>query len=311
MSNGSNGCHGSGRRRNQRGFILVSVLLLCAMLVASATAYAWFARTQIRTVIRDKSALQARSAALLLTREAARGLKLDTNKFDSPLEPWFQPMFFPLEDYGFANVVLKPLDNKIPLQHLFLPDGTTLRNELNDVWEKIWVEIGERTLPAKVLDYIDKDTIPRLGGRDGPENLNRNLFDISELLGVPEITPQMLYGEHPRLGFADYCTMWSDSKMNINTAEPHVLALLNGLNKNLAEEIAKFREKREITSFDDLREVPGFPSRAIPSLMNLIGFTSSYYNLKIEIADEDGSSARYYDIILHKSTGRILRWEEM
>ncbi|MCL1941866.1 MAG: type II secretion system protein GspK [Synergistaceae bacterium] len=309
MSNGSNGC--SRRRCRKKGFILVSVLLLCVMLVASATAYAWFAKTQISTAIRDKSNLQARSAAFLLAREAIRGLKLDTNKFDSPLEPWFQPMLFPLEDYGFASVVLKPLDNKIPLQHLFLPDGTTLRNELKDLWEKIWVELGERTLPAKVLDYIDRDTIPRLGGRDGPENLNRNLFDISELLGVPEITPEILYGEHPKLGLADYCTMWSDAKMNINTVEPHVLVLLNGLHKNLAEEIVKFREKKEITSLDDLRGIPSFPLRIIPSLMNLIGFTSSYYSLKIELMNEDWSSAKYFDIVFHKSTSRILRWEEM
>ena len=293
------------------GFILVSVLLLCVMLVASATAYAWFARVQAKTVIYEKSALQARSTAFLLTKEALRGLKLDTNKFDSLLEFWFQPMIIPLGDYGLANVVLRPLDDKVPLRHLFLRDGTTLRNELKDVWEKIWIELGERTLPAKALDYIDRDTIPRLGGREGTENINRNLFDISELLGIPEITPEILYGEYPKLGLVDYCTMWSDSRININTAEPHVLAILNGLNVNLAEEIVKFREHREITALDDLKGIPGFPLRAIPTLMNLIGFTSSYYNLKIELMDESWSSAKYFDIVLHKPTGRILRWEEM
>ncbi|MCL2767387.1 MAG: type II secretion system protein GspK [Synergistaceae bacterium] len=300
------------KRYSSKGFILVSVLLLCVMLVASATAYAWFARTQVKTVIQDKSTLQARSVAFLLVREAIRGLKLDTNKFDSPLEEWFQPMLIPLDSYGIANVVLKPLDNKIPLQHLFLPDGTTLRNEMKDLWEKIWVELGERTtLPAKVLDYIDKDTISRPGGRDGPGNLNRNLLDVSELLGMEEMTPQILYGEYPKFGLVDYCTMWSDTKININTIEPHLLALLNGLNNNLAEEIVKFREKKEIASLDDLKGIPSFPSRALPYLMNLVGFTSAYYSLKIELISEDFSSVRYFDIVIHKPTGRILRWEEM
>jgi type II secretory pathway component PulK len=281
------------------------------MLVASATAYAWFARTQTKVVMQEKLSLQARSIAFLMTMEVIRGLKLDTNKFDSPTEPWFQPMIIPLDNFGFANVVLKPLDNRIPLKHLFLPDGTTLREEMKYVWEKMWIELEERTtLPAKVLDFIDKDTNPRLGGRDGPENINRNLWDISELLAMPEITPELLYGEPPKLGIVDYCTMWSDVKMNINTVEPQVLLILRNLNKNIVEEIIKFREKKEITSLKDLEsEIPGF-SNISASLMNLIGFTSEYYNLKIELMDESWSSSRYFDIVFLKSDGRILRWEE-
>jgi type II secretory pathway component PulK len=182
---------------------------------------------------------------------------------------------------------------------------------MKDVWEKMWVELGERSsLPALVLDYIDKNTTPRLGGRDGPDNLNRNLLDISELLGLKDITPEILYGEYPKLGLTDYCTMWSDTKININTAEPNVLILLNSMNKNLVDEIVKFREAQEITSLNDLRGIPSFPTRAIPSLMNLVGFTSAYYGLRIELINEDLSSVRYFDIVLHKETNRILRWEE-
>ena len=298
--------------RHRGGFILVSVMLLCVMLVACSTAYAWFVRIQIKTVTQEKSTLQARSIAFLLSLEVMKGLKFDTNNFDSPREPWFQPMLIPLSNYGFANVVIKPLDNKIPLQHLFLPDGTTLRGELSDVWDKMWLELEVRTsLPAIVLDFIDKDTLPRLGGRDGPGNLNRNLLDISELLAIPEITPELLYGKQPKLGIADYCTMWSDVKININTAEPQVIALLRGMNRHFVEEIIKLRDKKDIASFDDLREIPGFPGTFAAVNQNLIGFTSEFYSLRIELMDENWSSSRYFDIVLRKSDGRILRWEEM
>ena len=302
------GCSGRGRE----GFILVSVLLLCVMLVATATAYAWFARIQIKVVFQEKLALQARGIAFVMAQEVMKGLKLDTNEFDSPIEPWFQPMIVPLKDYGVANVILKPLDNKIPLQHLFLPDGNTLRDipRFQKVWDKMWGELEERwtTLPAKVLDFIDKDTIPRVGGKDGPENINRNLLDISELLGVPEVTPELLYGDPPKLGIVDYCTMWSDVKMNINVAEPHVLALLPELNRNLIEEIIKFREKNAIASFDDLSSIPGMP---LGSAINyIIDFKSSYYNLIIELLDESWNSTRYFDIVFLKKDGSILSWEE-
>jgi type II secretory pathway component PulK len=282
------------------------------MLVACATAYAWFARIQIKTVTQEKSTLQARSVAFLLSLEVMKGLRLVTGDSDSLHDPWFQPMLIPLTNYGFANVGIKPLDDKIPIQHLFLPDGTTLRNELSDVWDKMWLELEVRTsIPAIVLDYIDRDTIPRLGGRDGPGNLNRNLLDISELLGIPEITAELLYGKHPKLGIADYCTMWSGSKININTAEHRVLFLLRGMNRHFVEEIIKLREKKEIASFEDLREIPGFPGTFAAVNQNLIGFTSEYYSLRIELMDENWSSSRYFDIVLRKSDGRILRWEEM
>ena len=298
--------------RHKDGFILVSVLLLCVMLVSSATAYAWFARIQIKTVFQNKSALQARGIAHLITLEVMKGLKLDTNNFDSFQEPWFKPMLIPLKDYGIANVALRPLDNKIPLQHIFLPDGTTLRNELKDIWDKMWLELGERSsLPVIVLDFIDEDTVPRLTGRDGPDNLNRNLYDISELLAIKEMTPEILYGAPPKLGLTDYCTMWSDAKININTIEPHVLLLFRNMTQHLVDEIIKSRAEKEITSFEDLRRIPSFPAGTIPAWMNLIGFTSSYYNLRIELMDENWNSSRYFDIVLLKSDGSILRWEEM
>ena len=300
------------RARGGEGFILVSVMLLCVMLVASATAYAWFARVQVKAAYQDKLAFQARGIAYIMVTEVLKGLKLDTNNFDSPLEPWFQPMLIPLSNYGVANVVLKPLDDKIPLQHLFLPDGTTLRNELKDVWDKMWETMGERsTLPARVLDFIDKDTVPRLGGRDGPDNLNRNLYDISELLAMEEITPEILYGNPPTLGIADYCTLWSDAKININVADPNVLTLIRNMNKNVVDEIVKFRSEKAIASFEDLRQIPSFSQGTIPILMNLIGFTSAYYNLKLELMDESWNSTRYFDIVFQKSDGKILKWEEM
>jgi len=105
--------------------------------------------------------------------------------------------------------------------------------------------------------------------------------------------------------------MWSDLKMNINVVEPHVLSLFRNLNKNVVEEIIKLRAKKEITSMNDLKEIPSFPERMIPILDMFFGCTSSYFNLKIELINEDWSSTRYFDIVFEKKTGRILKWEEM
>lgn len=285
-------------------------MLLCVMLVASVTAFAWFVRGQISSVSQEREMLQARSIAQLMTQEAMRGLRLDYNDYDSPNENWFQPMFLPLRDYGLAKVLLIPLDDKIPLSKLFLPDGVTLRNELKEVWERIWENLGRRDLAPKVLDFIDKDKKPRLGGHDSEDNINREIADISELLGMKDITPELLYGDGTKLGLADYVTMWSGTKININTAPAHVLALLDGLNERLAAEIVEYRMSNEIQALDDLKEIAGFPAQAMPVLMNIIGFTSSYFLLKLELVAEGGVSEKYFDIVVDKSTGRVVRWEE-
>lgn len=287
----------------------MSVLLLCVMLVASATAFAWFVKLQIESVTQGRELLRARGVAYMLQKEAMRGLALDTNDYDSPLEDWFKPMFIPLRNYGLAKLMLIPLDDKIPLNGLFLPDGVTLRNELKNAWDKVWAELGRRDLAVKVLDFIDKDPKPRLGGYEGDESLNRAPLDISELLAMGDMTPELLYGNKITLGLADYCTMWAGNKININTAPAHVLSQLDGLNKQLADDIIALRRKEEIQSLDDLKKISGFPQRAIPVLANIIGFTSSYYNLKIELVPEGGGSGKFFDVIIEKKSG-IVRWEE-
>ena len=305
-------------KRHSKGFILMSVMLLCVMLVASATAYAWYARTQMKSLFQEKLALQTRGIAYILTLEVINGLKLVTKASDSIHDPWFQPMLVPLKDFGVANVSLKPLDNKIPINHLF-PSSNNINPRVSmgweEIWKKMWIELGERggSLQDKVLDYIDKDTVPRAMGRDGPDNLNRDLFDISELLGIPEITPELLYGEPLKLGLTDYCTMWSGDKININTVEPQVLALFENMNRYIVEEVMKYRAEKEITSLDDLRrDIPSFP-RNLASSQFIIEFKSSYFNLKIELLDENWNSTRYFDIVLYKKDGNIVikRWEEI
>lgn len=285
-------------------------MMLCLMLMACATSYAWFVRSQIRGAFNERIDLQMRSAAYMIAKEALRGLRRDTSGYDSLLEDWFKPMFVPVEGLGVANILFVPLDDKLPLQNLFLPDGVTLRNEMKKPWENLWKALGDRKPEEITLDFIDSDKKGRVGGGEKDNYANRKLVDISELLGLDEITPELLYGSGDRLGLSDYCTMWCSRKMNINVTSAAVLALIDGIDASLAKSIVEYRNKNELRKLDDLKEIPGFPEKAIPTLMNLVGFSSSYFNLKIELISNEGTT-RHYDIVLQKSAGRVVRWEEM
>ena len=47
----------------QRGFVLISVLMLGVLLISCASAFAWFVRLQVRSALRERVALTNRSMA--------------------------------------------------------------------------------------------------------------------------------------------------------------------------------------------------------------------------------------------------------
>ena len=298
---------------SRRGFVLVSVLMLGVVFISCATAFAWFVRQQIKGTLREKSALEYRSMAQVLTQSICSGLKSNTvTKHDSLLQEWFKPFFFPTEDLGLWVVQVTPLDDKIPLRGIFLPDGNTLRNELRNAWEKLWEQLGKRNLGPLVLDFMDKDKRPQMGGgAERDTHIDRYPLDMSEFLILDEMTPEILNGGEGTLGMADYCTLWSSGKINLNVAPVHVMAILPGLNETLAENIDNYRRSRQLRDMADLRKVQGFPAKASSTLMNLAAFNSRYFKVHIEILNNSGESGKRFDAVIDKTAGQIVRWEEI
>jgi general secretion pathway protein K len=137
------------------------------------------------------------------------------------------------------------------------------------------VDAGEATpIVNSILDWIDVDDQPRVEGAetDYYRNLsppytakNGPLDDISELLLVKGVTPEIYYGiaatnyqpsffDHQRtrfgqpaamagstLGFKDLFTPLSDGKINLNTATNEVLQLIPGVDAQMAEAIVAGR----------------------------------------------------------------------
>jgi hypothetical protein len=280
------------------------------VLISCATSFAWFTRLQIKNALREKVSLENRSMAQVLTRSIISGIKSNTLvSYDSPLLPWFKPFFIPVGETVWVVQIL-PLNDKIPLRSVFLPDGNTLRNELRRVLENLWEKLAKREMNAALLDFMDKDARPRMGGMERETHINRYPMDISELLILEGITPELLYGTGEQSGIADYCTLWSDGKINLNVAPVYVLEILPGLDRTLAEKIVEFREREPLKKIADLRDIPGFPSRVVTTLTNLAGFQSQYFMIKIEMLEDLGGGTSF-NIIFDKNAEQVVRWEEI
>lgn len=299
-------------RRNS-GFILVSVMIAAATLLTAATAFAWFARTEARAEASRERIYRFRSVAEIAVNIMSRRIAQDSNGYDGPTEQLYDPyehVKLEIGDYT-AEVQVRPLNDKIPISGLLLPDGVTPRSEYETAWENVWEALELPRLAWEVVDFIDADTDQRLGGAERETNINRMISDLSELRAMPEITDGVLWGtdEIPG-GLARYVTVVGGEKINVNVAAPEVLAVLDdALTPSHARSIAAYRLVNPIKDMEGLRNVPGFPASLTTKLANIIGFESTHFLLSVKVSDGAGN-VRNYRVVVERGGSGAYSWEE-
>ena len=301
-------------RSHKRGFVLISVLMLGVLLISCATSFSWFVRMQVRGVFRERDNLSRRTMASVLVNSVMILISEVTARvnYDSPTQKWYQPFVFNVPDMGMWVVQVTPLDDKIPLRNLFLPDGNTMRREFSEVWREMWDKLKHRELEQLTLDFMDKNNRPRVGSKEEKYFLNRPPYDLSELLVMSnDIDIDILYGSGSNFGLSDYCTIYSDGKINLNVAPVHVMELLPGLDVGgLAQSVEEYRRENAIENLRDLQKIPGASARTSNRLTNLVAFKSRYFNIKLEyLSDNEGTAS--YTVIYDRITKKMVRWEEL
>ena len=299
--------------RKSSGFILVSVMIASATLLTAATAFAWFARTEARAEAARERIYRFRNAAQIAVNIMSRRIAEDQNGYDGPTESLYDPyehVKLEIGDYT-AEVQIRPLNDKIPISGLLLPDGVTPRSEYETAWENVWEALELPRLAWEVVDFIDADTDQRLGGAERDTNINRMISDLSELRAMPEITDGVLWGtdEIPG-GLARYVTVTGGEKINVNVAAPEVLAVLDdALTPSHARSIAAYRLVNPIKDMEGLRSVPGFPASLTTKLANIIGFESTHFLLSVKVSDGAGN-VRNYRVVVERGGSGAYSWEE-
>ena len=288
--------------------------MLGVLLISSATVFSWFVRMQIRGVNREIEGLSRRTLAGVLVNSVILLLSEISSRvnYDSPTQKWYKPFLLNIPDMGIWVMQITPLDDKIPLRNLFLPDGNTMRREFSEVWREMWDKLKHRELEMITLDFLDKNNRPRLGSRENDYFINRAPYDISELLILSrDIDADILYGSGGEMGLSDYCTIYSDGKINLNVAPVHVMELLPGLDAGgLARSIEEYRRDNAIQNYGDLQKIPGASARTSTQLTNIAGFKSRYFNVKMECMIDDGNTSSF-TVIIDRTSKSIVRWEEL
>ena len=299
--------------RRSSGFILVSVMIAAAALLTAATAFAWFARTEARAAAARVRVYTFRNVAEIAAKAASARIAEDANGFDGPAEPLYSPQKYIKIEIGdyVAEVRMRPLNDKIPISGLLLPDGVTLRSEYETAWKNVWEVLGLPRLARPVLDFIDADRTQRPGGAERDINIDRMISDLSELRAMPEITDGVLYGtKDVPGGLARYADVGFGDKINVNAAPPEVLSLLDdSITPERARNIAAYRLVNPIRDMDGLRNVPGFPPEAAVKLANVLAFESTHFLISVKVSDAAGN-VRNYRATVERGGSGFCQWEE-
>jgi general secretion pathway protein K len=210
----------------------------------------------------------------------------------------------------------------------------------------VGVDAGDSSaISGSILDWIDPDDNEHIGGTESDyyQSLNppyyaknRPIDDLSELLLVKGITPEIYWGSvstnHPRaalfrnqpglasqdfglltypVGFVDLFTPLSTGRLNINTASMVALQMIL-VDENVASEIIRLRSgldgadgTEDDTPFrnaGELINVPGISRQAVAQLQRIFDVRSRTFDVQVDV--EVNGYKRQFIAILGRNSPR-------
>lgn len=221
------------RRPDEAGIALVVTLLALVLVMAlvweifhtgtRAAQSGAYGRDSIRAALLAEAGVQA---ARVILREDAKD-----NDFDSLNDAWAlaQP---PYELGGGAiTLAIEDEERKINVNNLIMPQGKAPNDQNVAVFRRLLEVLAiDPSVADAVLDWLDNDESPRVGGAESsyylslphPYKSKNDLFDtVDELRLVRGMTPEVFEKLRPCV------TVHSNGRVNINSAPKAVLMALS------------------------------------------------------------------------------------
>jgi general secretion pathway protein K len=248
-------------RKSQRGVALILTLLITAILVTLIVETNYSTQVDLRIAGNLRNDLQASYLAKSGVNIAISYLKYDlqNTETDNLTEDWaksYPP--FPIGE-GYVKVFVEDENAKINLNEAVMEDGKIdpkIYDALSILFQRTEVDMG---ILNSLIDWIDPDDEPQpegaedyyYGSLDPPyECKNGPLDTLSELLMIKGVTDEV-YGKISR-----YLTIYSNGRININTASKEVLVCLDEeIDEAIAEGIIQYREEKPFDTKAELKEV--------------------------------------------------------
>jgi type II secretory pathway component PulK len=279
-------------RRKNKGFVLVSVLWVVALLVVITISYHHRARLEVRAARYSLDASQARMAAQAAVQRGILEIRnkavIDSLKHDleKPQPPptthlgqvWARPRdLFREEDY------LTPGENfENDVARYVIEDMERFIN-INSVSEDLLAELPGMSLPVmRQINY-------RRAGDSDTQTEVLHFQHISELRTIQGVDNEAWYGNEDSPGLRELLTTHGDGRINLNTAPIGVLENLPEVDSSVAEDILALRSGPDglsgtqddigFSDWEQFADTTGVDGDSLISLKQFCKFNSNYFRI--------------------------------
>jgi len=270
-------------RKSQRGIALILTLLITAILVTLIVEVNYSTQVDVRIAGNLRNDLQASYLATSGVNIAISYLKYDAQntETDNLTEEWaksFPPI--PVGE-GFVKVLIEDENAKININKIVKEGGEEdemIVNALARLLERAEIDMA---ILNSIIDWIDPNDDAKAEGAEDNyyESLdppypckNGPLNTLSELHMIKGITDDV-YGK-----ISKHLTIYSDGKININTASKEALACLDDeIDEANAEGIIQYREEKPFDTKEELKEVVG--DEVYGRIASIIDVKSNAFNV--------------------------------
>ncbi len=224
----------------ERGFALLAVMLVLALLGVVVAEFAFSMRLEATMVRSYKEEVVGRHLAEAAVQQAIREILTDAPlqgfAGEESLLTFFRSPTQPLPRLPRSDVRLGPgqFASRMTDEEGRLNLNTAPPDRVDRLLLSLGVDKQLRdTINDSLQDWKDPDELPRLNGAESEDTYlrlpvpyrSRNglLEDVAELLQIKGVTPALYYGSPGQPGLAEFVTVRGSGQVNLNTASEPVL----------------------------------------------------------------------------------------
>lgn len=276
---------------------MIITLLVITTLTGLAIAFSEDSNVELHLAAYSLKGFRAGEVARSGIHVALAALDQDENRdMDSLREPWAE-----LDKEGFPGdlpeggaLTLRVVDEsgKININLLRNDNGEIDESRTQQI-RRLFSALGlEESLVEPILDWLDNDDMEQMNGaesyyyRNLPEPYscgNGPFLTMGQVLLVKGIRNIPFREDRQSDSILNYLTIYSDGKININTAPVEVLrSLSERMDSALAQAVIDYRKDEDFEQIDDLKRVPGVEGDLYNEIKEGITVKSSAFSLEAQ-----------------------------
>lgn len=297
--------------RNQRGAVLLLVLVVVALLSALLTDWAFSTLVDLRLTETFRDSNRAYYLARGGVEVGRQLLRDDRNEYDTPTEMWGVGIpSYPVSDDASVSISIADEDGRFNLNKVVDNLGENPNPLMRDRFRRLLthLEIADPdALGDALIDWIDRNQATSARGAENSwyqglasplASKDAPLDTVDELLLVKGFTPEIVEKLTP------YVTVAGVNKLNVNTVSKELLLVWSGVTDSAIDQLLTWRQDKPFKDKEDLKAAIGIDSFTALNLNTDIAYQSEFYRITSVAQVNDG--VRTVEVLLEKTGNRQL-----